>query len=151
MSKNVIPLRHLVGCSPQWAVRDIHFLPNKSGYILQPRRFGHPVKIFEPVPYSGTKSYQNLLVDVYGGTGFYDGLRYTPNVSTIAQNGAMRFTYPGIYYGSDPHNQTYNGYFWTNYGEGNSSARYLDLSSTVLLPYNIRSKGEGYAIRCLVC
>ena len=148
LSKNVIPLRRLVGCSPQWAVRDIHFLPNKSGYILQPRRFGHPAKIFGPVTYSGAKSYQNLLVDVYGGTD-YKHLGFTDNEDSILLMPVFTFTRSG-FYNADVSSQQSNGYFWERDGSEESMARNLIFYGTLMYPQNYGYRGLGFSLRCLV-
>ena len=128
------------------------FLPNKSGYTLQPRRFGHPAKIFEPVPYSGTKSYQNLLVDAYGGTD-YDKIPSASNISSIASLSPFSIVVSGdyAYYHGGIYNQLTGKYLWTqqasSYGD---QAYYLDVAQNYLRPQTPYYKGYGFSIRCLV-
>ena len=99
--------------------------------------------------YDGTKSYQNLLVEVYGGT---DGYLLDSNLDVIIQNNPISFIRSGrYYYGSgsivDRSNESF---YWGLIPVSDTYARYLYFYSTYLNPQSSNYKGNGFSFRCLV-
>ena len=99
--------------------------------------------------YNGTKSYQNLLVGVYGGQS-YNSIGYRNKSDTqvhfspvnLYRNGEYRY-YLGV-----PYNIGYSGGYVLNKAFG-----FLDFADNILFPYNSYhedDRGRGYMVRCLV-
>ena len=101
--------------------------------------------------YSGTKSYQNLLVEVYGGTsGTLSGSHLDAiiqnNPTSFVRSGAYRFDSGSLTY----YPRTNYGFFWEATPYSATNARYLYFYSTYLTPQNNSNKGNGISLRCLV-
>ena len=111
--------------------------------------FCHP---FGLLSYSGTKSYQNLLVDVYGGTS--ESYANSALASIVFQS-PFNFTRSGFRHfnrndnGSDGSGVT--GYFWLAEYYNSRAARIMYHDSDRLSPATLESKGFGFTVRCLVC
>ena len=103
--------------------------------------------------YDGTKSYQNLLVEVYGGTWNSDWLNWpNANMDAILHNPAINLVRSG-YYKYDPGvilHRSSDGDYWQSRVYSETNARGLDFISTRLLPQYSGLKGDGFTLRCLV-
>ena len=107
--------------------------------------FCHP---FGLLSYSGTKSYQNLLVDVYGGKDDF-GIR----ISAFALRNPISFFYGEIYHNEYGKTTTASRSYYTENGAmSNLRIASLHIHADFLgVQYYMSSlKGAGYAIRCLV-
>ena len=104
--------------------------------------FCHP---FGLLSYSGIKSYQNLLVDVYGGTSTWGArnvfVQMTP--LSFAMSGHYYWLYGGIDY------QAMRSLFWTQAYASYTDAYYRYVTDTYFSTYSI-AKAEGMSLRCLV-
>ena len=100
--------------------------------------------------HSDTKSYQNLLVDVYGGEdGNYDGanLGNIPLLNTFSYMRTGRFLYTS---GKIENAGAYGFYLES---EANSDKKFESFVSKTdyLSPQNTHyAKGNGFSLRCLV-
>ena len=97
--------------------------------------------------YDGTKSYQNLLVGVYGGVN--DG----SNRDSIIQQKPINLIHNGFYdYDSGGIGGRNNvGYYWRPSSVSADNARSLYFHSTYLSPLGYgNDKGLGFSLRCLV-
>ena len=102
--------------------------------------------------YDGTKSYQNLLVEVYGiisyaSIGYYSKadsqVQSTP--LNIVRNGNYRHNYGDIAARSS------NGYYWYPEVLSSTSGRDILISETAtVIIARGNSKGDGISLRCLV-
>ena len=97
--------------------------------------------------YDGTKSYQNLLVEVYGMV-----TSNRANYDTEIQQNPLNFIRSGNYgYSSgDVSNRSIRGIYWLPRIESANSARFLYFYSTHLYAADNYDKGSGYSLRCLV-
>ena len=99
--------------------------------------------------YDGTKSYQNLLVGVYGGT--YGNLADS-HIDTMVYNKPVNFDRGGHYYRGSGYiiSRNGSGFYWQTQATTNTYGRYLNFSLSVLTPHPVSDKGYGFSIRCLV-
>ena len=106
-----------------------------------------PRQDFEPVPYSDTKSYQNLLVDVYGGENSYFA---STSFSSSVLRSPIQLGYGNIYRFYDGNFNYSNGSYWLSVVANNTRAHFLYFYSGYLRAINAYDKGAGMPIRCLV-
>ena len=98
--------------------------------------------------YSGTKSYQNLLVEVYGGTEVYN---FKGNFDSLAQLTPMNFARSGVYNGSagsTSHTTSAGRYVQARVNSKGDfmTLTFFDNYMQLGFPYN---KGYGFSLRCL--
>ena len=97
--------------------------------------------------HSGTKSYQNLLVDVYGG-------ERTSGASSESFNldSPFNFTRTGYYNitAGDLTSESLAGSFWENEIYYENHARLLRFYRNELIPQYANGKGYGFSLRYLV-
>ena len=108
--------------------------------------FCHP---FGLLSYSDTKSYQNLLVDAYGGTnGSYTG----STLGSLTLQTLFNLTYSGYYNTATGgiFEQGSYGYFWESQPYYNPYARALNFAHAYLGSQGANYKGRGFSLRCLV-
>ena len=108
-------------------------------------------RVFWQLPtYDGTKSYQNLLVGVYGGQEGIDWL--STRLDTVTQNIPINLIRNGYYkYDSGSISSRNNyGYYWWLQASSNMLAMHLRLNATALYSQHHSHKGAGYSLRCLV-
>ena len=95
--------------------------------------------------YDGTKSYQNLLVEVYGGKDIGD------NRDTIIQNMPANFIRSGNYSSSGTIvRRNSSGRYWYDQVYTNKTAFGLSFGDTNLDPRVADNRDNGYTVRCLV-
>ena len=92
-----------------------------------------------------SKSWTNLLFTSYS-------LQDNGDSSTNAQKTPLSFVYSGCYYWVDGNLNTRGsrGLFWSSTPYSTAGARYLNFSSTRLIPQNGYNKIYGFTIRCVV-
>ena len=102
--------------------------------------------------YSDTKSYQNLLVDVYGGAKLQEDVHTSSYVlGTITTLSPLSFTYNGIMLEkSQPSKVEEGGGYWISFRNGQSTQRFIYATYFVLTPPTSWILGEGLSLRCLV-
>ena len=102
--------------------------------------------------YDSTKSYQNLLVEVYGGQESNGTIGRTINSDSVIQFSSISFIRSGYYsYSSGGISvRDSNGYLWELEAVLTIAARILYFNSTYLYPQNTTYKGSGFPLRCLV-
>ena len=102
--------------------------------------------------YNGTKSYQNLLVEVYGMVTATGGSTYRINVDSQLQLDPFDFVDSGYYSCSSGYTNLRNGGggYWQLNAYTEPYSRDLLFYSTYLNPQYVNEKGYGMALRCLV-
>ena len=101
--------------------------------------------------YDGTKSYQNLLVEVYGGQAS-GGNNLTINSDSIIQFSPLGFIRGGNYYYASGRisNRNSFGDYWQFGGSDIENAQFSDFGASYLSAQASANKGYGFPIRCLV-
>ena len=102
--------------------------------------------------YDGTKSYQNLLVGVYGGQESKGNL-FTTNSDSIIHFQPIAFIRGGNYNcssGSINNLLSSFGTYWESRAYLTDLAWYFNLNFTTLDSQAGSPKGNGYSLRCLV-
>ena len=101
--------------------------------------------------YNGTKSYQNLLVEVYGkqtsdSLGFFDRADAQVHFSPIYMGREGEYSYIS----GKATNRGTDGTLWQSTSHSASNAKDLVFHSTFLGTLYASDKGRGYSLRCLV-
>ena len=101
--------------------------------------------------YDGTKSYQNLLVGVYGGVDS-NGELLESHLDAVIHNKPLNSVRGGYYERSNGGINVRNGrgYYWRLDSSSDNSAGHLLAYSTYFNSQNAHFKGHGMALRCLV-
>ena len=100
--------------------------------------------------YDGTKSYQNLLVGVYGVTWNSDWLNWNKsNIDVALQRNPINIIRSGRYSSSLIQFGTLGGYYWQSIAAANNAAGNLAFYEYYLFPEMAYSKDYGMTLRCL--
>ena len=101
--------------------------------------------------YNGTKSYQNLLVEVYGGVG--SSLKNS-RVGVITQNKPVNFILSGVYYhdsGTGRETALNDSTLWTKDSKvGRQQSQEFGATIQMLGATHDGTRGFGFSFRCLV-
>ena len=101
--------------------------------------------------YDGTKSYQNLLIGVYGETWNSNWQNWDDShKDTVLQQEPTNLIRGGRYYSGNIATRNNEGYFWTYQSILAADSGSLRFHSTALYPSNANAKGHGFSLRCLV-
>ena len=124
----------------------------QQGYV---KGLGYPLRclvrlVFSQLPtYSGTKNYQNLLVEVYGGTTGSDWP--STKLDAIIQNDPINLIRSGLYGSGSISYRNTDGDYWQSKVTNTSYVMRLFFYSTGLGPQDESgAKGRGFPLRCLV-
>ena len=105
--------------------------------------FCHP---FCLLSYSGTKSYQNLLVDVYGGI---DTEFKQSNLGVVALQYPLSFSSRGFYQNSGKIDGNWAVFLWSNNTLYTDKAGDSDLAIEAFFVQYQATRGRGLSFRCL--
>ena len=110
-----------------------------------------PLEPLQLPTYDGTKSYQNLLVGVYGGQ---EGANWLPNINldTITQSVPISLVRSGYYdyKAGNVNSRNIAGNYWESRVSSESYADRLNFDIASLLPQINYIKSQGFQLRCLV-
>ena len=99
--------------------------------------------------YDGTKSYQNLLVGVYGGQ-YVDGSMGINRADAFLQQLPTNLIRSGYYSYKSGSIGNSNGNYWELQAHSITNTKYLVFNDNLLSPRFNDNKGVGYSLRCLV-